>query len=62
VLAAEQISDGPLLHGFVDDDWANDPTRRTLHTGFVLMRGGAVMSWESRKKGEWQNSALRLNM
>jgi len=44
------------LQGFVDDDWANDPTHRKLYTGFVFMLGGAVISWESRKKGEWQNS------
>jgi hypothetical protein len=38
------------LKGFVDDDWANDPTHRKLCTGFVYMLGGEAISWESRKK------------
>lgn len=49
------------MKGYVDDQ-ANDPTHIKLYTVFVFILGGAAISWESRKKGEWQNSALRLNM
>ena len=38
------------LWGYVDSDWAGCPDSRKSTTGFVLMFGGAAISWKSKRQ------------
>ena len=41
---------GTTLHGFVDANWASDVNDQKSTLGFVLMLGGAAVSWSSKKQ------------
>lgn len=38
------------IQGYVDADWANDPTDRRSYTGFCFMLSGSVISWSCKKQ------------
>ena len=41
---------GTTLHGFVNANWASDVNNRKSTLGFVLMLGGAAVSWSLKKQ------------
>ena len=40
----------PLLVGFTDSDWADDPDDRNSTTGYVFSLGSGPVTWDCKKQ------------
>ena len=50
---------GTTLHGFVNANWASDVNNQNSTLGFVLMLGGAAVSWSLKSKLQLPFQALK---
>lgn len=46
-----------FIHGYTDADWAADVDERKSCTGYVFIRSGCAITWNSKRQ---QTVALRL--
>src|SRR6266576_6337808 len=45
-----RVDERKMLTGYVDADWAGNPSDRKSTSGFIFMLYGAAISWSSRKQ------------